>query len=113
MHEVDGKNYHLKTVTTASISHGATDQHPTPADRRFFVRLGGAKVRPGAKIRLAELGRIPDQCLTRFHRNTDMGNIEPSDQAARPRLAGTAILRVQVRQPTSGTVFLALYEADE
>ncbi|MFI6681085.1 hypothetical protein [Kribbella sp. NPDC050470] len=111
--EIDGTTYRLAAVKSAAVRQGATVSVPTPADRRFVVRLGGSDFADGVRFRMEGIDpegrRYPwvDQNGSFPAVGPFFGPVSGTVDA---RPAGVATARV-VSAPTSrGTMYIAVYE---
>jgi hypothetical protein len=111
--EIDGTNYRLTTFRSAAVQQGATVSIPTPAGRRFILRLGGSGV--GFRFRLEGIYPVG----VRYPGSEEDGSftfVGPSfgtmDVPVETRIVGFAEMRVVSSPPGRGTMFIALYEPD-
>jgi hypothetical protein len=111
--EIDGTLYRLTDVRSAAVRQGATVSIPTPADRRFVLRLGGNDFGDGVRFRMEGI----DPEGTRYPWVDENGTFPavgpffgPVSGTISARPAGVATARVVSAPTTRGTMFIALYE---
>jgi hypothetical protein len=111
--EIDGTNYRLTTFRSTAVQQGATVRIPTPAGRRFILRLGGS----GVSFRFNLEGILPiGMAYPGSDRDGSLPFAGPSfgwmDVPVETRIAGFAAMRVVSSPPGPGAMFIALYEPD-